>query len=230
MRRSTIAFLVIAVFVAAACVRLGIWQLDRREQRRARNAIVAARRQLPPIELSALTSDTSTTRFRRVRLAGRPDFDREFLLTLRSNNGSPGVDIITPVRVAGTDSAILVNRGWIYTPDGMTADLARWREPDTVFSGYVEGFVPGAPNDSVRRNGIRRMDYAAIARRLPYPIRPFYVVATVDSKPPGGTTGVVRLEPPPLDEGSHYSYAFQWFAFGTIALVGGVIVAARSMR
>ena len=36
-----------------------------------------------------------------------------------------------------------------------------------------------------------------------------------------------RLDPPPLDDGPHLSYAIQWFAFSIIALVFGVIMAVR---
>jgi surfeit locus 1 family protein len=229
MGRSTILFLALAVGAAAVCVRLGFWQLDRREERRERNALIASRMTAAPTPLASLSGDDTVNRYRQVRVSGRPDFAREFLLTLRGNRGSPGVDIITPVRVPGSDSAILVNRGWIYSPDGMTADLARWREPDTMFTGYVEAFDTSGLPDSVRRNGIRRMDYEAIARTLPYPIRQFYLVVTspptVESSSP-----IARIGMPKLDDGPHTSYAFQWFAFGTIALIGGGIVAARSMR
>lgn len=230
MRRSTILFLLISLCAAIGCVRLGFWQLDRLKQRRGRNAVIASRLQAQPVAARSLPGDTTVDRFRRVTVAGQPDFEHEFVLTLRGHNGSPGVDIITPLRVAGTDSAILVNRGWIYSPDGMTADLQRWREPDSTFTGYVESFESGVGSDSIRRNGIRRMDYAAVARTIPYPIRTFYVVATSEKEQPGGTTGVVRLSVPKLDEGSHMSYAFQWFGFAAIALVGGGVVAARSMR
>lgn len=229
MRRSTVLFVFFALCGAALFVKLGLWQLDRRTQRRARNAIVAARIRSAPVTLDRLGGDTSLTHYRRVRVTGHPDFDRDLALTLRGNMGSPGVDILTPVRTPGNDSAILVNRGWIYSPDGMTADLSKWREADTTFSGYVEEFEGGGGRDSVRLNGIRRMNYAAIARVLPYPIRTFYMVATIDSTPTN-TTGVVRLKPPVLDEGPHLSYAFQWFSFATIAVVGAGIVAARSMR
>jgi surfeit locus 1 family protein len=229
MRRSTILFILLAFCGAALFVSLGLWQLDRRTQRRARNAIIAVRVRTAPVTLARLSGDTSATHYRRVRVSGQPDFDRDIALTLRGNMGSPGVDILTPVRISGSDSAILVNRGWIYSPDGMTADLSKWREPDTTFSGYVEEFETGTGRDSIRLNGIRRMDYAAIARVLPYPIRKFYVVATTDSTP-ANTTGVVRLKPPVLDDGPHLSYAFQWFSFATLAVVGAGFVAARSLR
>lgn len=221
-------FAFISVCVAMLCIALGFWQLDRRDQRRVRNAMIAERMRSAPMALADLAGDTSATHYRRVRVSGQPDFDRDIALTLRGNLGSPGVDILTPIRLAAGDSAILVNRGWIYSPDGMTADLSRWREADTTFSGYVEEFDGQGGADAVRLNGIRRMNYAAIARVLPYPIRKFYVVATRDSTPLT-TTGVVRLKTPVLGEGPHLSYAVQWFAFAAIALVGGGIVAARSL-
>lgn len=229
MRWSTVLFVLLAICAAALFVGLGFWQLDRRDQRRARNLGIAERMRAAPVEVARLDGDTAAMHYRRVRVSGHPDFDRDFALTLRGNKGSPGVDVLTPVLVAGSDSAILVNRGWIYSPDGMTADLSKARESDTTFHGYVEEFEKGGPGDSVRLNGIRRMNYAAIARVLPYPIRRFYIVATSDSAPANGAP-IVRLAPPVLDGGPHLSYAFQWFFFAAIALAGAGIVAARSMQ
>jgi surfeit locus 1 family protein len=232
VKRSTIAFLALAVVMAAICVRLGIWQLDRREQRRAMNVRIAGRMAEPPMDVRRVEGDTTQVRVATAIVSGSPDFGHEVLLTHRGNDGSPGVDILTPVRIAGSDSAVIVNRGWVYSPDGMTIDPARWRESDTVFTGYVDSFE-SAPSDTVRRQGIRRASYEAIAREIPYPIRKFYVVALGDS-PADTTTGgqprVVRLRPPQLGEGPHMSYALQWFAFATIALIGAGIVAARSMH
>jgi surfeit locus 1 family protein len=137
------------------------------------------------------------------------------------------VDILTPVIIAGSDSAVLVNRGWIYAPDGMTADLSRWREADTSWVGYVEEFESGVA-DSVRLNGIRRASHHAIARVLPYPLRTFYIVAISDSAP--GEGRAVRLGTPVLNAGPHLSYAFQWFFFAAIAVFGAGFIMVRSMR
>jgi surfeit locus 1 family protein len=233
MKRSTLVFVVIAVIAAAVCVRLGIWQLSRREQRRAMNARISARISQTPIDVRAIPHDTTQSRFATARVVGRPDFEREILLTLRGNNGAPGVDILTPVRIAGTDTAVLVNRGWVYSPDGVHIEMSRWRETDTVFTGYVDSFV-SAPGDSVRDGGVRRASYEAISRVLPYPILPFYVTALGDTTAvapdPRSAPRIVRLQPPKLGEGPHLSYAFQWFGFALISLVGAGIVAARSMQ
>jgi cytochrome oxidase assembly protein ShyY1 len=68
-----------------------------------------------------------------------------------------------------------------------------------------------------------------MAAMLPYPIANAYVVATVTAadsavREARGDVLPVRLAPPPLDEGSHLSYAFQWFAFATIAIAGAAVV------
>lgn len=229
-RRSAFVFVIIAVAMAIGCIRLGIWQLDRREQRQVTNVRVATRMSAPPVSVASASRDTAAHRFSTVVVAGQPDFDHEVLLTHRGNNGAPGVDILTPVRVAGEDSAVLVNRGWVYSPDGMTIERPLWREADTVFIGYMDSFHT-APGDSVRLGGVRRASYEAISRAIPYPILGFYVVALGDSARAADTTTtprIVRLRAPKLDEGPHLSYAFQWFGFATIALVGAAIVAARS--
>jgi surfeit locus 1 family protein len=233
LRRSTILFLIFAAILAAACVRLGFWQLSRLDARRASNATIESRGTMPVAPVSAVAGDSTTLRFRRVIVSGVPDYEREILLTHRGNAGAPGLDIITPVRVAGLDSVVLVNRGWIYSPDGMTADVSRWRERDSTFVGYIDSFEPSMATDSVRGRAIRKMDYAAIARTLPYPVRGFYVVALGDSVRTTDSVAagrMLRLRPPKLGEGNHLSYAFQWFGFATIALVGAGIVAARSMQ
>ena len=227
MKRSTILLLVISVCVAAVCVRLGIWQLARRQQRLAMNERIRVRIDAAPIPVQRIDPDTTKSRFSNAIVSGTPDYAHEIVLTHRGHDGAPGVDFLTPVRAPGNDTATLVNRGWVYSPDALTVDRGRWHDTVSAFSGYVDAFE-SRPADSVRDGRIRKVSFEAIARVMPYPIRPFYVVAIGDSAlaPPQ----MIRLERPKLDEGPHLSYAFQWFAFATIALVGAGIVTARSMR
>src|SRR5262249_6613948 len=135
-----------AVLSAAIFVRLGFWQLHRLAERRARNTLVMSRLRAPDADIWALARDSTAIRFRRVRVVGTPDYDHELIYASRSYKGSPGVNVLTPLHVAGRDTAVIVDRGWIYAPDGETVDLAKWRERDTVFTGYVEEFpsVAGA--------------------------------------------------------------------------------------
>lgn len=227
-RRSSIVFLALSVAAAAVFVRLGAWQLSRLHERSERNAVVAARLAWPETAIEGLTGDTASMRFRRVRVTGVFDYAHELVVTSRTYQGSPGIHILTPLRLAGRDTAVLVNRGWVYSPDGLHADLTRWRERDSV---TVHGFVEQFPAvDATPRGGtehaLRRPSRDAAARYAGYPMAAFYVVRTDSSASlPAGRIG--RVAPPPLDEGPHLSYAIQWLAFAAIAIIGGLAVTRR---
>ena len=215
--------------MAAGCVRLGFWQLSRLHQRRARNAIVSSHLDSAEVDVRALPRDSLAARFRRVRVTGSPDYAHELIYAARSHAGSPGVNFLTPVRIAGSDTAVLVNRGWVYAPDGATVDQTRWREADTTFRGFVEE-MPATHGSAYasRPNVISRLGYDVVARALPYPVAPFVVVVLGDSvmRP----DKIARLTVPPLDEGPHMSYAIQWFGFAAVALIGAGIVITQSRR
>ena len=222
MRRSSLLFLVIAAVVALGCVRLGVWQLGRLGERRAANALVRSRLDSAAVPPERLPADTGRARYRRVVLRGRYDFAQQVVLAGRSRNGSPGVNLLTPLRIAGRDTAILVNRGWVYSPDATGVDADRWREPDAAeVEGLVNTYHDPATGPAIvgrERRTLRRLDPAALDTLVPYPLARYVVIAT--SPPADSATSPVRLPPPPLDEGNHASYAFQWFAFATIALGG----------
>jgi surfeit locus 1 family protein len=243
-RRNIIALLVAIVF-AAVFARLGFWQISRLHQRRARNAEVAARFRAAPVPASQLPRDSANAHYRKVIATGTFDLDHQIVLIGRSLNGAPGVDILTPLRL-DSGGAILVNRGWVYSPDASTVDIWRWPEPErTRITGYVEEFTTGGPPAAAPArspNSIRRLDAQQVMRLIPYPIVPYYLVAVPDSaqteaagiapgpgarSQPGRPT---RLGYPVLDEGPHKSYAFQWFIFSLIALIGAPMVLFRDRR
>ena len=229
MSRRALAFVIFAIAVSAGCVRLGFWQLHRLSDRRALNALLSSRLADSPRPVRELLRDSASAAYRRVTATGSYDFANEFALASRTRQGSPGVNIVTPLRVPGTDTVVLVNRGWVYSPDAMTVDLSRWRErtPATA-TGYllpVHGAGRGAVSAATNRRVLRRLDRDSLAARLPYPVAPFLIVATEAGSSARDSTPA-RLAAPVLDEGPHLGYAVQWFAFALIGLVG----AAFSVR
>src|SRR5262245_29431511 len=181
---------------------------------RERNEMVLSRLGETPVALEKLPRNSSM-RFRRVEVSGTYDFDHEFVVTTRTRNGAPGVHIITPLRRPGIDTAVLVNRGWAYSPDGMHVDLGLFREDSSaIVDGFVEEFsaATGPTSTPSVERAIRRLDRDSIAARLPYPVADVVLVQQKDS---GEVVAVdrgtpVRVEPPPLDEGPHRAYAIQW--------------------
>jgi surfeit locus 1 family protein len=212
---------VLAIAIAIACIFLGCWQIRRLWARQKANAIVAARRFAPEVELDSLPRDTTTAHFRRVHLRGIYDNAQEIIYTLRGRNGSPGVNILTPLLRAHKDTAVLINRGWVYSADGTTLDPGPWHEADTLNGhGFVETFPtkgPFAPPNPARPRSFRRLDRSALVKVFPYPIANYYVVLTDSATSPSAPP---RVEQTPLDEGPHRNYAIQWFSFAAISIIG----------
>jgi len=229
MSRRSIVFCAFALLASILFVRLGFWQLARLRAKVQRNDAIAARQREPAVQFASLPRDTAAARYRRASAAGVFDYGAELVLSNRTYQGSPGADLVTPLRLAGSDTAVLVDRGWVYSPDGSSVDRARWREPDTVsIVGYVEQYAPDAVSTSAARDPriLRRVSRREVSSRISYPLAPYYLVQTGDT----ATSHPVRREMPVLDEGPHRSYAIQWFFFAATALVGAVAVWWRERR
>ena len=233
MTRRTILSALLALAIAALFARLGFWQLDRLDERRARNRVTITRLAEPAGDIESVLSDTGDLGVRRVVVRGTFDYAHELVLTSRTHNGSPGVNVITPLRIAGRDTVVLVNRGWVYSPDGISAALDQWREPEaTTIDGYLVELAEGGPaifRTPSNPRAVRRLLRDSLAAALPFPIARYYVVATSRAAV-HGDSAPVRLETPAIDEGPHKSYALQWFSFALIAVAGAVLVIVQAVR
>jgi len=236
IRARTVALMVASTGIAIVCARLGVWQMDRLADRRARNALLVSRMHDPAVPVAGLPVDTGAGHYRIATAHGTFDYAHEFVWAARVRKGSPGVNLLTPMRVDGVNGALVVNRGWVYSPDAKTVRFARWRERDTAtVTGYVETWqqtcgvtattFPPICGDTAARV-LRRLDRAAAARLAGTPVAVYLLVQTSDSALRADSVPV-RAEEPVLDEGPHFGYAVQWFTFAAIALVGGVALALR---
>lgn len=230
MKVGSRSVIVIAVVVTLVFLRFGFWQLGRLHERRALNAELASRAVAAPVSPSELPTDTASAHYRKVSVEGTYDYANEIILTLRSRDGSPGVNIVTPVRFEETDTALIVVRGWVYSPDGVNIDHERWHEgPRAVGAGFVETYPPSRPGYNLspsHPNAYRWLDRSELETRFKYPLKAYYVVLT---SPPAAsiTSAPPRLSVPPIDEGPHQSYAIQWFSFAAISIIGTTLFVRR---
>ena len=232
MRAKTIGFVLAALIGASAFVRLGLWQVSRLHERQRFNAVMASRLVAAPASIESLTGPPDSLRYRRARVSGAPDYAHESVLVQRSHEGSPGVYLVTPVLTPGNDTATMVVRGWVYSPDGVRVDQSRWREGDSLtVEGYLDELPAGGEADSFpgQPNAVRRLQRADLARRAGRPVRAMYLWAVSDGTAPS-TQKTARFTLPVLDDGPHRSYAIQWFCFAIIALVGAAIVVRNDRR
>lgn len=228
MRVRPLLGLLIPLAFAALFTRLGFWQVARYEERAKDNRVLEARLGEPPTVLAKAMAEGGDPSWRTVRVAGRFRYDLEQVLAGRTNAGSPGVHLITPLAVPGTDTLVIVTRGWVYSPDAAAADLARWREGEYVtLTGYLmplDSAGAAAPEDRVRP--LRSLNRAALTSRLGAPVARVQIIMTSDSAARADSVPR-RLAVPVADAGPHRSYAIQWFAFALVALIGGIALYRR---
>lgn len=234
-----IGLLVVAVVVAVVCVRLGIWQLDRLEGRRAANDRVRAGLQEPVASLEDLLNGAvapADLAWRPAEVSGDYDRDEEVILYGRTQDGRPGDHVLTPL-VLADGTAVVVDRGWIpFEPEQDPPVSGPAAAPDGHVSVTGVVLAPGSGAVAGEASGVtdpvttvRQVDLGVLQRQVPYELAP--VALQLREQRPEQTAALPEPAPlPELDEGPHLSYAIQWFAFATIAVVGYVLLVRRDRR
>jgi len=221
-------------------IGLGFWQFGRLQGRRAVNPIIAARLAESPLFLNGVDTraiDPGALEFRRVAVRGTFDYANEVVRRYTTFDGQAGVQVVTPLRIAGGDAAILVDRGWIpYRLEAPEGRRPYQNEPGEV---EVLGLVAqprgtegeqapasaggGAPTERI--DAWPRIDPTALGRQLPYPLLSFWITRL----PVPGVSGPPNAAPPPeLGDGTHFWYALQWWGFTLVLVIGYFALVART--
>lgn len=251
---SLLLFCLIAVVASAGFVRLGIWQLDRHREVRRDNEVKAAKLAQEPVKLDSSLlrlSDMDDLFWRRVEVSGKWDFDHEVVIRSRALAGTPGIHVVTPMRLdveardgGGEGPSVLVLRGWLRSADAATAQLTSARPEAAVNSAsprlaLVRASRSGQGGPMVRLGsgeaGIP--SYAAIDVELIAAdadgdeVLPFFLQLLPDDGREADRSGQPYPVPlPSLGNGPHLVYMIQWFAFALITLIGTGAFLRREMR
>ncbi|MCB2261446.1 MAG: SURF1 family protein [Candidatus Thiosymbion ectosymbiont of Robbea hypermnestra] len=202
-------------------VALGFWQIDRAEQKREQARVLAERAEMPPLELGGPIPDPEALRFRKLQARGTFEAAGQILIENRRQGNRIGFHVITPLRILGSDSRVLVNRGWIAAADGGPVAVPI---PAGVLSVTGEAHLPQSPALVLHGDPAAAKNWG---ERWPYLTLELYRAATgIQVQPvvilqnPEDAGGFLRIWPRELPkDGMHIGYAIQWFAFALIALV-----------
>lgn len=224
---------VLVICLSVAFVSLGRWQLDRLQQRQNSNGSVIANENAPVVDWATIFTRpiVEADQWQRVSVTGSfdPDPTHSYVVRYRSNAGATGWEILSPLRTdAGT---ILISRGFAERPSGQ--DFPRVAPPvpagQVTIVGYVRRNEMGGAEAITPADGaVRLINSDAAAGVLGYPLVNGYISAITITPP--GSGGLVAVSPPELTEGSHFSYAMQWFAFSVIAGLGLVVLIRSDLR
>lgn len=228
--------LIAAVLGVAATSALGTWQLNRAAQKLALQAAMESREaqpELPALELANSATAAVPQHFQRTRLRGQWMAAHTVYLDNRQMNDKPGFFVITPLKLSGSNDAVVVQRGWaarnfvdrsalpvVVTPAGEVEITGLIAPPPSRLFEFA-GAAPGL----IRQN----LDLVVYAAEVGTPLKPLSILQSDDPATKPVADGLLRQWPrPALGTQKHHGYAFQWFALS--ALMAGLYVWFQLIR
>lgn len=193
-------------------IGLGVWQLQRLEWKEGLIAERNARLSQPAIPLAEVPSERwPAYELRRVSLTGRFLHDRSIALINRTNNGRPGVHIMTPVVLADGSGSVIVDRGWAPPASERRPGELRLPEGEVSIDGVLRSGGRAnlwIPDNEPQNGNWFYVDPPAMASAIGLKdARPYIVEAgpsNENSYPIGGQTEAAIVN-------NHLQYALTWF-------------------
>lgn len=228
--RSLLVPTLAAVVLLAVTLAAGNWQLNRAQYKRELQARMDRLAQEPPLRLVGMQVDVENMRGRRVVVSGEFDVAHELFIDNRTAKGRPAYQVLTPLRIAGSSAAVLVDRGLVqrtWEPNVLPA------VPPLTPPVRIEGIAAPPPGKylelsehTIDGKVWQNLDMTRYAETVPYALLPIVVTQTNDTG-----DGLYR-QPVRADSGveKHLGYAFQWFAMAAAILVIYVVLYAKRRK
>ena len=229
----------LVIAAVAVMVRLGLWQLNRLEQRRANNVQILGQASAPSLDLNGVSAPDSLLplTYRLATARGAYDFENEVILRNQVWNNEHGVHIVTPLQLADSELTVMVDRGWIPITDYSPGEWPRLGETGLIeVQGILRqtqlpntfGFRPETTvAEDENRLAWTYLNLALLGDQVQGPLLPMYLQLVPGDESPtipaAWPRSALPFPNPPelvLDEGPHLSYAIQWFLFASILAVG----------
>ncbi|MGZ5029543.1 MAG: SURF1 family protein [Methylobacter sp.] len=203
--------------VLPVLIALGMWQLDRSEQKRA---FLKEQEQATANETLHMTASTENNtkalRYRKVEVAGRYDVAHQFLVDNQISDGKAGYFVLTPFILTEENKAVLVNRGWI--PLNQNRSILPELKIDKT-EALINGRINNFPSVGIKLAGaeipsdgwpsiVQVVDSDVLAKKLGYPLFQFQI--ELDKELPDGFKREWHKATIMQPE-QHTAYAIQWF-------------------
>jgi cytochrome oxidase assembly protein ShyY1 len=238
----------VLIFAGVCFTLLAPWQFTRHTERATTNDAITHAANANPVDLATLLPGDqrpdATTEWRTVQVTGEYLADKEVVARLRTVLGEPAFEVLTPFRLAD-GSTVVVDRGFVRPVQGdRTVTVPGYAAPPegtVTLTARVRADERDPRDRRAESEGGRPQVYAVgsgvVERATGLDLRPGYL--QLDDGAPG-VLGPLPL--PGLEAGPFLSYALQWIAFGTMAILawlyftwreikpGGVLAAPRPDR
>lgn len=230
-RFRTVPFVATLVLVLLGIV-LGNWQTRRAAEKTALQARLEQGMAAAPLVLDGGAVDPARLAFHRVIVRGEFVPNWPVFLDNRPQGGRTGFILLMPFKIAGSDKAVLVARGWLPRNTAEHDRLPPYATPAgqiTLEGRAVRQLARvmqlGAPGPLTPNALVQNLEPAELARASGLDLLPVVVEQT---GPEVAGEGLQRNWPAPsLDIDRHKGYALQWYALAAMAFLFFVITGFR---
>jgi cytochrome oxidase assembly protein ShyY1 len=222
--------LAVLLFAAACFMILSPWQFRRNAERVTQNAAVSSSQTVAPAPLDQVVrgnGEPAAVEYRPVTMTGHFLPSGEALARLRTVQGEPAYEVLTPFQLA-RGGVILIDRGYVRpVGDVSIPSFAAPPGGEVTVSARVRQDEPDyrAAFDQDGHRQVYAVNSAIVGQAAGLTIRPGYFELLADSP------GVLNPLPlPQLDSGPFFSYALQWIAFGSMAILALIYFTWRELQ
>ena len=196
---------------------LGVWQLNRADEKRVALRLQDQQQSAEILELSGEIQEADKNIiYKNIHALGHFDDEHQFLLDNQVYKGRAGYIVLTPFRLKDANKAVLVNRGWLPVGNNRS-DL-----PDVKVEGgeiSITGRINHFPRVGMKLEGaeipadnwpavVQVIDINVLSKLLAYPLVNFQI--ELDKLSPNGYTREWQ-EASSMTPEKHRAYAVQWF-------------------
>jgi surfeit locus 1 family protein len=206
----------------AMFIYLGLWQAGKGDRLASELAQRAQRSQLGPAVVTGQLLDAQAAQDAAFTVVGTYEAQHQIFLDNRQENDQPGVHVITPLKIDGSETRILVNRGWVgWTQGRAVLPMVATPEGRVQITGLANVpstkkffLMPDHPEAQAKLWS--RVDLPRFEQLIGHRLQPVVLQQTGGDAP----DTLVRHWAPPEDRvGMHRGYAFQWFGMAAALLL-----------
>lgn len=197
---------------------LGQWQVGRAEYKERLQSRYDLLGREPVVSLGAGAADRDNLLLRRVEVRGTYAPKYTVFVDNRIYKHQPGFHVATPLRIAGSDRYVLVNRGWIAGPRDRSLPQVVTPEGEQLVQGIAVAWSERYLELSTKvaeGNVWQNLVYERYRQATGLELQPFVLQQTHET----GDGLVRQWNRPDLGRNTHLAYAFQWYALSLAIFV-----------
>ncbi len=212
------------ILVLPILIYMGLWQSHKADKKIALQSLYDAREKSPHIQINNKILDAESLKYSKVVARGRYAIAHLIFLDNQIYQGRAGYQVITPLKLEGSDVEVLVYRGWVPVGEDRNVLPAITTTQEQI---EVKG-IAHVPSNKYYELGHaeesmsqwqkvwQNIDIQRYQRLVKNPVQPVAILMEASTPESGYIQDWPR---PDLKVGVNQGYAIQWYAMSFALIV-----------